>query len=208
MIDQDKQKFANLLTGLAEYYKSPMSSPIMRLYWDSLKSYNYEAVEMAFSRHIGNPDTGQFMPKVADVTRMLQGTTTDSSLVAWSKVDRAVRDVGVYETVVFDDPLIHVVLMEMGGWVPLGSKDEGEWPFVAKEFQTRYRGYKSRNEIPKFTKALIGIAESHNTQQGFEIRKPILIGNKELAERVFSSGSNDHRMGLTRMQESSQILIH
>ncbi len=57
---------------------------------------------------------------------MLGGSTQDAALAAWSKVDRAVREVGPYQSVAFDDALIHRVLFEMGGWIPLGSKTEDE----------------------------------------------------------------------------------
>jgi hypothetical protein len=34
------------------------------------------------------------------------------------------------------------VISDMGGWVLLGSKGDGDWPFIAKEFENRYRGYR------------------------------------------------------------------
>jgi len=84
------------------------------------------------------------MPKVADVIKMLQGSTQDSALTAWAKVDKAVRSIGTQMSVAFDDPLIHKVIQDMGGWLGLGQRQEAEWPFVAKEFETRYRGFKAR----------------------------------------------------------------
>jgi len=77
-------------------------------------------------RHLMNPDTGQFLPKPADIVRMLGGRTLDRALMAWAKVDKAVRQIGTYESVVFDDALIHRVLHEMGGWVGMGQKTENE----------------------------------------------------------------------------------
>lgn len=110
-----------------------------------MKPFDLAAVKDALNRHCVNPDNGQFMPKPADVVKLLQGSSQDGALVAWAKVDRAVRQVGTYSTVVFDDPIIHRVVQDMGGWVALGDKREKEWPFVAKEFENRYRGYPMRS---------------------------------------------------------------
>ena len=51
----------------------------------------------------------------ADILRMMQGTSLDSALSAWAKVDKAVRRVGTYETIVFDDEIIHRVIHDMSG---------------------------------------------------------------------------------------------
>jgi hypothetical protein len=163
-----------------------------------MKPYDYRAVADALNRHCVNPDSGQFAPKPADVVKMLQGSTQDSALVAWAKVDRAVRSCGTYNSVVFDDPIIHRVIMDMGGWVQVGGKDEKEWPFVAKEFETRYRGYKMRNETPEYQRVLTGIAESQNNRVGHKSNPPVLIGHAEQAKRVMLGGSDNPQLTFTR----------
>jgi len=59
------------------------------------------------------------MPKPADIIRAIKGNSQTQSLQAWSKVEDAIRLVGPYRSVVFDDLAIHGVLQEMGGWVKL-----------------------------------------------------------------------------------------
>ena len=146
MNQNDYDDFDETIVAVGEQYGKSLSEGVKMLYWQGLINYDLKAVQQALYRHIRNPDNGQFMPKVADIIRMLQGSTQDSALIAWSKVDKAVRSVGTQVTVVFDDPIIHRVLQDMGGWLALGTKQETEWPFVAKEFENRYRGYKAKNE--------------------------------------------------------------
>ena len=156
----------------------------------------------ALGRHLRNTDTGQFMPKIADIIKMLQGSSLDSALNAWAKVDRALRQVGPYETVVFDDPLIHRVLHDMGGWMMLGQKTDDEWPFVAREFEQRYRGFKSRNERFEYPAKLIGVSEAHNSKEGHKTAQPMLIGDATQAKAVMLAGANGGKLlGLTRMSE-------
>jgi hypothetical protein len=148
MQQRDFDEFCEMLDLIAEQYGKTLSDGAKALYWQGLHDFDLSALKQAASRHLRNPDTGQFMPKIADFVRMLQGSTQDAALTAWAKVDQAIRRIGTYQDVVFDDPIIHRVIQDMGGWIGLGTKTEDEWPFVAKEFENRYRGFKQRSEIP------------------------------------------------------------
>jgi hypothetical protein len=98
--------------------------------------------------------------------------------------------VGTYQDVVFDDPIIHRVIEDMGGWISFGNKREDEWPFVQNHFENRYRGFVMREEIPEYQARLIGIANAQNAQNGFPQNLPVLIGNREKAEAILNDGSN------------------
>lgn len=187
----DMQRFLSTLSGIADYYGKPLSDRVQELYWKGLKQYDIAAVEKALWEHTQNPDNGQFMPKIADVTRNLQGRTVDQASIAWSKVDSAVRRVGTYSDVVFDDPIIHRVLGDMGGWIAIGSKHDSEWPFLGNEFKTRYQGYKMRGEVPEYQPVMVGIANAHNAQEGFKTQPPMLIGNEDKAKQVMLAGTNE-----------------
>lgn len=188
MIPQDYDNFDETIVAVGEQYGKSLSEGVKMLYWQGLIDYDLKAVQQALYRHIRNPDNGQFMPKVADVIKMLQGSTQDSALIAWSKVEKAIRTVGTQVSVAFDDAIIHRVLQDMGGWLSFGSKKEAELPFVAKEFETRYRGYKAKNESIDYPKKLIGLYDATNLTQGFKELPVVLIGNKEKAEKVLLSG--------------------
>lgn len=191
MQDIDKTRFATLLTGIADYYGKELSNGVISLYWQGLRQYDLPAVEKALWEHTQNPDNGQFMPKIADVVRCLQGRTQDQAALAWSKVDSAVRRIGTYSDVVFDDPVIHRVIADMGGWIKLGAETDKEWPFVANQFQTRYRGYRMRGEVPEYQPVLTGIANAHNQKEGFRSQPPMLIGDEQRAKQVMLAGTNE-----------------
>lgn len=202
MINADRKSFFKLIADISAFYRKDFSEFSGTVWWEAMKPYDFAAVSDALNRHCVNPDVGQFMPMPADVVRMLQGSTQDSALVAWAKVDRAIRVVGTYRSVVFEDPLIHRIISEMGGWVALGTKDEKEWPFQKNEFVTRYRGYRGRSEIPEFPPVLVGIAETNNSKAGFQIEPPTLIGDPEKAKDVMLLGTDKP---LLRMQPLSDI---
>lgn len=193
----DFAAFRDLMKGVHDFYAKDLSEFSLSVWWESMRQFDLDAVKQAMNRHVMNPDAGQFMPKPADVVRMLAGRTVDSAQVAWAKVDRALRTVGTYRTVVFDDPLIHRVLHDMGGWVPLGTKTEDEWPFVAKEFENRYRGYAMRGERPEHPRALIGVIEAENSRTGFAADPPALIGDVAGCEAVMVGGTDRPLLGVS-----------
>jgi len=207
MTEADKKNFYTLVGNVYAFYRQDTSSFALGVWWEAMKPFDFAAVADALNRHCVNPDSGQFMPKPADVVKMLRGSTLDGAMVAWSKVDKAVRQVGTYASVAFDDPIIHRVLQDMGGWVALGSKDEREWPFVAKEFETRYRGYRVRGEVPEYPKVLIGIAEAQNNQNDLKSQPPVLIGNSETAKRVLLGGSDKAAVGFERLGDAEMLAL-
>lgn len=202
MNESDASRFVTILTGIADYYGKALSQGVIALYWQGLRQYDFQAVEKALWQHTQDPDSGQFMPKIADVTRHLQGRTTDQSAMAWAKVDKAVRQVGTYADVVFDDAIIHRVLADMGGWIALGSKQESDWPFVAKEFENRYRGYRMRGEMPDYPPRCIGIANAYNAKENYRNQPPVLIGDELKANRVLAGGTTQPLIGIKQAGEA------
>jgi hypothetical protein len=199
MREDDFEIFSQLIGTTGDLYGKHQSPFAIGLWWGVLKDFELDAIRDAISRHIRNPDTGQFMPKPADVVRMMQGSTLDAASVAWSKVDKALRSIGTYSDVVFDDALIHRVIEDMGGWVFLGTKTEKEWPFFGNEFITRYRGYASRGEVPEYRPTLTGIANAENRQRGFADFPPVLVGDERAAAQVMALGV-EMKSGFKRLE--------
>ncbi|WGS53550.1 DUF6475 domain-containing protein [Paraburkholderia sp. D15] len=207
MIEEDRSDFGTLMSGVYGFYGKDASDFALDVWWQAMSPYDFPAVKEALNRHCVNPDSGQFLPKPADVVKMLAGSTQDAALVAWSKVDRAVREVGTYRSVVFDDALIHRVVTDMGGWVMVGGKGDDEWPFVRNEFVNRYRGYRMRTEVPEYLPVLIGVSEASNQRHGFRSEGPMLIGDSEAAKAVLAGGGDKPLIGVTHLDSSSTALL-
>lgn len=206
MQQDDFDTFSTMLQAVAEYCGKPLSAGVIAIYWQGLRDLDLDALRHGLNAHVQNPDNGQFMPKIADIRRMLGGTTQDAALVAWAKVDQAIRRIGTYADVVFDDPLVHRVLHDMGGWMALGTKTEDEWPFVAKEFENRYRGYRMRSERPEYPPVLIGIAGAHNRKGNHALQPPILIGDQAKAHAVMNGGTDKPLIGFTSAGQAFSML--
>jgi len=194
MTDQ-KIRFAKALSALAEYYGKELSDGVIALYWQGLSQYPIDDIEAAIGRHLQNPDTGQWMPKIADIVRMIDGTTQSAAAMAWAKVMRAVGSVGMYQSLAFDDALIHLVIDDLGGWHGICQISEAELPFLQKRFETNYRAYRMRGaDVPPHPRYLVGISETLNSANGYRSDPPQLVGDLAKAQAVLSGGSNAPRL--------------
>lgn len=202
MIDTDRKSFFELVADVYAFYRQDCSTFAQGVWWEAMKPYDLSAVKDAFNRHAVNPDNGQYCPKPADIVKLIGGGTVDAALVAWSKVDRAIRTIGSYQTVCFDDPIINAVLSDMGGWIALGQTLEKELPFRAKEFENRYRGYRFRGKLDSYPKSLPGITERDNGAAGYRgIADPVLIGDIARATAVFNGGGDVPALQATHISQ-------
>lgn len=185
MVEADELAFASLLTGIADYYGKKLSTTTIDLYFIGLRAFDYPAIERAMWQHTQTPDEcGRWMPTISDLTKMMHGRTADQAALAWSKVNLAVRQIGPIVDVIFDDALIHRVLADMGGWAAMGLKEEKEWPFIAKEFENRYRSYKMSDQKPEYPRVLIGTANAANVTAGLPKQGARLVGDRALCLAV------------------------
>ncbi|PSJ16355.1 DUF6475 domain-containing protein [Nitrosomonas supralitoralis] len=203
MTENDFEKFREGLAGIYGFYDKEINTFVLDIWWNALKIYDLPAIIQAFNRHVINTESGKWLPKPADIIRMLRGSTQDLALVAWAKVDWALRHRGTYVDVVFPDLLIHRVLHDMGGWISLGTKIEDELPFVAREFENRYRGFRERSEIPEYPAVLIGIANAYNRAKGHKLESLVMIGNEDACKRVIAGGTDKPIIGFKNAGESA-----
>lgn len=181
MKSTDRERFTKLMVGLGEYYGKQVTPMLADIYWNGLQAYDFEAVNAAVNLHVKNTDNGQFMPKIADIERSLHGNTSTRAMQAWVKVSKAIQEVGSYQSVKFDDSLIHSVIDDMGGWPQLGQTNIDELPFKIKEFERRYMAYLQVPPMREAPPMLPGIYERTNATLGYHGSTDVkLIGNQTL----------------------------
>jgi hypothetical protein len=185
---QHRNAFAALMTGIGELYGKSMTPELVSIYWDGLHDFEFEDVKAAVNLHVRNPDTGQFMPKIADVVKFIEGNTSTKAMRAWQKVLEAARTVGTYSTVVFDDALIHACITDMGGWQAIGLITDDELPFRAREFERRYQSYCVKGPA-RYPRKLVGIIDQQNAMLGYEAPShAVLLGDVVQAQLVHDKG--------------------
>lgn len=209
MIDpQDKKEFSEIMQATMAIYAKDVTKPVMQLYWNALIEYDMEAVRRAFGGWLKNPDQGQFAPKPADIIRMIDGATGDRAMVTWSKVDKAIRMVGHYQSVAFDDPIIHKVIDDMGGWRKMASLPTNkDLEFASLEFIKRYRSYSLAGGVAEYPAYLIGEHEAGNGKHGYRDVDPVqLIGDREKAKEVARLGSTGPNLMITQVRSGAELI--
>jgi hypothetical protein len=178
---QEKSIFCKLLANIAEFYSKTLSANVLEIYWNVLEKYELVQVKQALNLHLVNPANGQFMPKPADIIRYIEKDNSLKALHAWDKAISGVRAMGSYHSITFDDPVINIVINEMGGWVNLCCTSNDKLPFIANEFQRRYAAYLIYTPPPA-PNYLPGIFEYQNRLAGFHkhIPKPIFFSDKDV----------------------------
>lgn len=202
MLDHDRARFYALMTGLFEMYGKKASPELLEIYFNALRAYELVDLSRAANMHALDPDNGQFMPKPADFVRHIDGSKQTRSMRAWSKVEKALRQVGQYESVTFDDPIIHAVIEEMGGWVDLcTTPTEKDLEFRANEFSKRYQGYVLQGGTPEYVGRLVGLIEADCVRRNLPAPAPRLIGDAERAKHVLMCGRTEAKRLVHSVQE-------
>jgi hypothetical protein len=201
MQSTDRAAFKTLLGDVMGFYRQDVSTFALSVWWQACENFELEQVRKAFTSHAMDPERGQFAPKPADVVRQLQGTFTDRSLIAWGKVLDAVRRVGAYQSVTFDDPAIHAAIVDLGGWPKVCRSEMEELAFIERRFCAMHKAYSLRPDIP-YPSKLIGQHEADNQGAGYEAPKPYLIGDAKRAEAVLQNGSS----GRTQITKAGDAL--
>jgi len=177
----DKQAFGNAIETLGLVYGKEINKPLLEVYWDCLCDRKTPDVLQAI-RCWPKSEGGQFMPKPIDLIRLIEGPVEDRSLMAWNTAQLAVRQVGLYQSVQFDDPLIAATIKSIGSWPQFCQTPNAALIALEKRFRQTYQqlardGYKSDDE-----QCLLGIHEAQNQRSGYTSPPPRhikTVGKKE-----------------------------
>lgn len=196
MTESDRQELGTLLTQALGFYGQTLSPFALGVWWQACQGFELGQVRKALTAHALDPDRGHFPPKPSDLVRVLRGTSADRSLVAWGKVLDAMKRVGAYRSVVFDDGAIHAAVSDMGGWPQICRSDEDELPFTQRRFCELHRVYSARPDTA-YPGRLIGEHEAQNRLNGYEPAPPMLIGDAQRAQAVERLGSDGAKTAIT-----------
>lgn len=205
MLEAGKREFADVLKAVLDLYGKEASAPVLRLWWAALEQFSIDEVRYGLTKFVKSADSGTFAPKPADIIRMIEGTAGDRGMLAWGKVQEAIVRVGGYRSVAFDDPIIHSIVEDMGGWPKLCSTESGEMQFRSAEFAKRYQAYAERG-LQVFEPYLVGRSEAANRLGGHKVEPPMLIGDPQKAALVIQQGSSTPRLQITSGKNIGQIL--
>jgi len=170
MSELTEKDFISGITILSEMFNNgkSLSEPLQDIYWKALKKYSKEQYEIAIEKIISTYEYNN-LPKPADIVKAIDGSIEQQGSIAWMHVVGAIRNIGAYQSVIFDDPIINTVIQKfMGGWITLCQILEKDLHWKEKDFIGNYEMCKN-NPAFDTPKILSGINMS---------RTPVLITTK------------------------------
>jgi hypothetical protein len=202
MKPEDMQRFESVLRGLCEVYDKELTPFFSSAYFAALEDLDIDEIGKAAIGYMRMPEKDcRFMPKPGDLRAMVEGRNDDAATLAWAKICKAMRQQGSYQSVAFDDPIIHRVLTDMGGWAWFGASLEKELPFIERRFCDAYKTYRRTEKSFDYPPYLPGITESENSLRDYPFPSPILIGDQDRAREVMATAGLDGEADMTPTTE-------
>ena len=186
MKPEDRERFCVAMGTMAEVFQKKPSQSLAEIYFDVLKDMDIDTFEKACARLFNTRTITGTFPLVAEIREAAGGGKHALVLriqQAWDKFIYALRRHGYYDSVIFDDPIIHAILRSWGGWLEWsGNRDmddkEEDLKWVRKDFEKLYAALANRenHEPPE---VCVGFIEARNTRTGYteHIPAPFLITN-------------------------------
>lgn len=175
----DWKKFVALINAADENVDSnykPRSETALALAFEALRQYQLIDVARAIHRLMRE---SPYKIKPADIVRVIGGTPSDRSALAWQTFKRALFEHGSFDSVAFGDAAAHYAIMRMGGWERVAKEleilDDRELEFRSKTWRQIYeRGLEvaSFDDVPgreKVPRYLWGECERNNREGGWSL---------------------------------------
>ncbi|NCD35382.1 MAG: hypothetical protein EOL87_18495, partial [Spartobacteria bacterium] len=146
MTRQDVVRFASSLTAMAALYDKEPASQVVEIYFRALEKFTIDEVEQGISKACS---TLKFFPKPVELIDCITGGTgnlADKAMVEACRVLEAIKNIGTYTSVCFDDPVTQaVIVQQFGGWAKFGDMlvDSEKW-FI-KDFSSGYQAFARQN---------------------------------------------------------------
>lgn len=184
MNPRDFNDFAGILGETFSYYGAELTDTMANLYFEGLQDYELGVIHQALLHHMKHPEKGDWKPKINNIIAFCEGGSLDNAFIAWQKVEDAMRLVGGYSEVVFDDELIHHIIPKIGGWPKLCDATMTDLKFIKNDFNNLYKSLYKKNEyVDAIVPRLFGISatEGHVDPRH---QKIALIGDQVEAQKL------------------------
>jgi hypothetical protein len=149
MTDQDRPKFAALLTAVAEVFGASLSTPRVELYWRALVDLGWSDVKAACESWTRQ---GERFPVPAQLRELVVGSTEDRAASAWAALFEAAKRIDAYRSLLLvDGAMVFAFETTFKSWPAFCALDLSPemWAAKRKEFTAVYRAGVRRTCGPK-----------------------------------------------------------
>lgn len=130
-----------------------------------MRDMTEEQLQAAVLLHIRNGDDWPTPAKLRQNIGLVDPGMADPetrAIKAWDAVSRAIKSVGGYTSVDFDDPLTNASVRSLGGWEWLTNLTSDELKFKRHEFLKTYKTFSVTGVVGDLCRPLAGIEDRTN----------------------------------------------
>ena len=152
------EEFAKFFESiLYAYYNNPQLEKTI-IYYHVLKDYDLDVVKTAFMKIIKR---SKYFPTVSEVVKEIEKKRDirDMALIAYLKVINAMNRIGPYKSIIFDDPVIHLVVDALGGWAEISKIPISQVERFKAEFINLYTIFSEKADLIEANKVVKGLTD-------------------------------------------------
>lgn len=113
MTKQDMPEFLKLCALMSQAFDKPLGDALAKIYFEGLADFSIEQVAAAVNQAV---KTKTFLPKVAELRQLVEGSIEDRASQAWAAFLDAVRDGGMSSVQFFEPAAAIAMDAVFGGW--------------------------------------------------------------------------------------------
>lgn len=168
MLNDQKPKFLEIMTGLSEIYDKRLSSIALEFYWAALKDFSFEEFEKA-ATNIVRTHKYATMPKPAEFIEYINPPEDADARaeLALEEFFERFRD-SAYESFEWRDPVLAMTIEHYGGWgavLSIYPHDLEQEKFWLIDFKKTYKIFLKYPRPVKLR--VVGVIENHNRSRGY-----------------------------------------
>lgn len=161
MNKNDMVEFAKIMATAGVVFDKEISKELCATYFDVFTDYDLDSIKKAFTQYI---KTNKFFPKPAEIIELINPSINikDRAEAAWLQLLEGIRKHGYYDSVEFEDKVIHSCIRAMGGWSKVSDREQDTW--MHKDFINFYESFEGK---PYHEDRIIGAIESRGGKHSF-----------------------------------------
>jgi hypothetical protein len=184
----ERKEFLDLLSGLCYTLGKESNEHLIKTYHTALNRFDISIVKNVINKAVVS---FKWFPKPVELIELIEGSSVDNSEIQAAQAFEAIRRVGPYQSVVFDDPVTQEVIKQYyGGWPKFCEGDSKDIVFKMNDFKKAYKAFSNQNR--KHYGSLYGISSISNDSNGIkQISSVKMIGNPEKCKQILEKKSQN-----------------
>ncbi len=165
-----KEQILEIVISICDLKGKSLSPGAQELYVDAIAEYSLDEIKRAAAiivrshKYASIPSPAEFI-EVLDPPELKELAAAE----AFKELEDTMTIAGPYRSVVFPDPILSAVIMNMGGWIKVCSDtrdmDQLNYKFFRKDFEKLYKAYSHKKNLKPML--LTGSHDAENFAAGY-----------------------------------------